>query len=128
MRAFAILAAAATLSTIAGVSFAGTIASPAIYGAFTQASAACVIRNVGTGPIEVEADIFDESGNVVPPTSRSCTGNPIQPGRTCDVFVEPIANGVAFACSATATSSRKLRGTLILSTAGRLTIRSADLR
>jgi hypothetical protein len=127
MRLPVALTAIACLLGLAGVSHAGQIASPAIYGAFTQKKAQCFIGNTGTSPIPVKVNILDESGNVVP--SGSSCGSAVEAGFICSVFVNSIPNGVAFACSATTSgSASKLRGSLILYDANDIPLRSAALR
>jgi hypothetical protein len=126
MKASVIFTAIACLLGASGAAHAGQIASSAIYGSFAQRQAQCFVGNLGTTPISVKVNILDESGNVVP-TGTSCNG-PIEPGFICSVFTNSIPNGVAFACSASAGSTAKLRGSLVLYDVNYNPLRSADLR
>lgn len=90
---------------------AQTIASPAIFGSNLQDRAQCIVRNTGASPIAVTVTIFNEAGTAV---ATSLCGGSITPGHNCSAFAN-IANGVAYACSATAAGNAKnLRGSLIL--------------
>ncbi len=91
---------------------AQTIASATIFGSNLQDRAQCIVRNTGASPAPVTITIFTESGTAV--STAVCGGSGITPGHNCSAFAN-IANGVAYACSATATGSAKaLRGSLIL--------------
>lgn len=125
MRISTVLTAAACVLALAGVSHAGQIASPAIYGAYTQAHAECVIGNLSDNPVSVQVNILDESGNPVP-SSTSCNG-PIEPHFICQVSAN-ISNGVAYACAAKSASLAKLRAALTLSDANYFPVKSAALR
>lgn len=90
---------------------AQTIASPTIFGSNLQDRAQCIVRNTGASPVPVTITIFTESGTAL--ATSVCAGG-ITPGHNCSAFAN-IANGVAYACSATAEGSAKnLRGSLIL--------------
>jgi hypothetical protein len=112
MKTFFTLTVAAWLLGIAGLSHAGQIASPTIFGAYEQDIAECIVRNVGTSEATVQLDIFDESGNALTPSHQNCNV-PIQPGEYCFKRA-PISFGVAYACAATSGSAKSLRGTLVL--------------
>lgn len=103
---------AGCLVGFAGLAQAAQIASPSIYAAFNQDTAECIVRNVGKSNVTVEVNILDESGNVV--SSGGNCAAPITPGSHCFKRA-PIANGVAYACSATAPGSTKdLRANFVL--------------
>lgn len=104
-------AAALLLGSSISAHAAQAIHSPTIFGSNLQDRAQCIVRNTGTPPIPVTITIFTESGSAV--ATSTCSGS-ITPGHNCSAFAN-IANGVAYACSATAGGSAKaLRGSLIL--------------
>lgn len=126
MRAFVIASTAAALLALPGLARAKQIASPAIYGGYAQHQAECWLRNDGKSPIAVVVQLYDESGNVVP-SGTSCT-SPVDAGSACVTYAG-IANGVAYACSATVPGNGKsVRATMLLTDASGLAMRSADLR
>jgi hypothetical protein len=127
MRVFAIASTAACLLGLSGLAHAVQLASPAIYGGYTQNGAECWVRNDSSKPLSVVVQLYDESGNPLP-SGTSCS-SPIDPGSACVTYLRPVANGVAFACSATVPGNGKtVRGTMILTDANGLAVRSADLR
>jgi len=125
MRISTVLTAVAGVLALAGVSHAGQIASPAIYGSFAQAHAECVVGNFSDNPVAVQVSILDESGNPVP-SSTSCNA-PIEAHFICQVTAN-IANGVAYACSVKSGSIAKVRAALTLSDSGFFPVKSAALR
>ncbi len=72
-------------------------------------SAACHIRNTGTTSIPIQVRVFSNNAPVV--TSDSCNDAPLAGGRACQVVVDLPDSSYA-ACSVTAMTVRKLRGTL----------------
>jgi len=112
MKTTSILTAAALLLGLSLPAHAAqTIASPTIFGSNLQDRAQCIVRNTGSSPVPVTITIVTEAGTAV--STSVCAGG-ITPGHSCSAFAN-IANGVAYACSATATGSAKaLRGSLIL--------------
>ena len=107
------------------VQAAQTLASPAIFGSFSQTTAVCTIGNSGATAVAVEVHIYDESGNIVS-GSGSCSS--IEPHFICSIAAA-INFGVAYACSATTPgSTKKLRGALVLEDADGVLLRSAELQ
>lgn len=104
-------AAALLLGSSISAHAAQAIHSPTIFGSNLQDRAQCIVRNTGSSPVAVTVTIFNESGTAL--STSVCAGG-ITPGHSCSAFAN-IANGVAYACSATAEGSAKhLRGSLIL--------------
>ena len=131
MKRFAPLAATVLLLTMTGLAQAGqTIASPSIYWSSDQSSATCTIRNVGPTQVSVQVGIFDESGGTVPLSEDHCNGVNLAGGSACSVTATGISTGFAYACSATASSVKHLRGAMFLrfNSQGAVPIRSAPLR
>jgi hypothetical protein len=125
MRRAIIVAAIGSLLGFANVSQAAQIASPTIYGAFSQRVAQCTIGNLGTSTIFVDVNIVDEAGNVV--RSNEHCGN-IEPNFLCQVSALSIPTGAAFACTATTKgSTTKLRGSFALLDANGAPIRSVEM-
>ena len=93
----------------------GVLAGPSIYGGYNQARALCLVANVGDRTIQLQASIFDESGNAVP-IDDNCSNVGIGPGGYCSVAASGLASGLAFACSATVQSgsTKSVRGTFTL--------------
>lgn len=112
------LALIVVLLSTAGFAEAGTIASPAIYWSPGQERATCTIRNVGKIAVSVEVAILTESGDALSLFPDTCNGVSLTPGTACSVTHFGIANGVAFACSATASSVKNLRGAMFIQEAG----------
>src|SRR5262245_65611224 len=111
MRMSVVSTALGCLLAIAGSARASQLASPAIFGAFTQRSAQCNLGNFGTRDIPVTGfDIVDESGNAFP-VNRGC-GSTIPAGFICQIFAPSIPSGQAVACTATVSNGDKVRGTL----------------
>jgi hypothetical protein len=105
-----------------------TIGSPAIYLSTDQWRALCTIRNVGRTAVAVRVGIFGESGEPIPLTDDGCGGAPLAPGTGCAVFVDDIANGVAYTCSASAPKVKDLRGEMMLMDNASFAARGAPLR
>ena len=105
---------------------AQTIATSAVYGAATQHAAQCVIGNPTTRTIAVQVQIVDESGN--PLQVASTCNEPMPPNTNCSVFANTIPSGAAVACSATASSVDKLRGTFTISDGNEVALRSVELQ
>jgi hypothetical protein len=125
IRMSVILPVLTCLFGLTGFSYTGqTIASPAIYGAFNQSKAQCIIGNSSASTVSVEVKIFPEEGTG--PVSKSCS---VQPNFICSVTAN-ISSGVAYACSATVTSGsvKKLCGTMVLEDLNGIPLRSAELR
>jgi hypothetical protein len=106
MKIIIALVACACILGLAGVSDAAQISSPAIFGAYTQTTAHCIVVNGGTTTLTVTVKILDESGGVV----KSITDS-LPPGEFSPVSAG-ISFGVAYACIATAGSVANLRGAL----------------
>jgi len=100
MKTIIALGACAAVLAPAGVSDAAQISSPAIFGAFTQNTAHCVVVNSGTTTFTVTVKILNESGGVV-----TSVTDPLAPGEFGPVSAN-VSSGVAYACTATAGSSR----------------------
>lgn len=110
----------------AGVGHAGQIASPAIYAAFSQKVALCVIHNGGSTAQTVQARLFDEAGTALTGVT-GCAGA-LLPGGFCTIAKIGISNDHAYACAATAGSTAHLRGSMILQDGSNTSLRSAPLR
>lgn len=82
MKTSVIVTTIACLLGITGLAQAATIASPAIFGAFVQDKAQCLIGNTGTAAVSVTVRILDESGNVV----AGGVPRTVQPGSAISVF------------------------------------------
>jgi hypothetical protein len=123
MKTYAILTAAASLWGITGLSHAAQIASPAlptlhsttfVGGELIETGGACYIRNIGTSPISVEVKFFQNFGVELAPDFQNCNGAPLAAGRTCILRISNLPDDVVFACSATASNVKNLRGILEL--------------
>lgn len=110
MRIIIALVVTAGILGMAGVSDAAQISSPAIFGAFTQTVAECVVLNAGESALSVTVKIVNESGGVI--KSYSC-GGALGPDDFCSVATT-ISWGVAHGCVATAGSTATLRGALTI--------------
>jgi hypothetical protein len=106
MKAIIALAACAGVLGLVGVSDAAQISSPAIFGAYTQTTAHCIVVNGGTSTLTVTVKILNESGGVV-----TSVTDPLPPGEFGPLSAH-ISFGVAYACTATAGSVANLRGAL----------------
>jgi hypothetical protein len=105
---------------------AGQIASPSVFGSWQQASVQCTVGNTGSTPLNVVANIVDESGNVVPTSSHCGT---IEGNFLCQIFASSISTTGAFACTATTSGSvAKLRGDVVIFDSGGFPLRTAELR
>jgi hypothetical protein len=128
MRLLIVVIACLTAVGPAGFAHAAQIASPAIFGSHDQDVAQCVVINGGTDPINVTVRILNESGGAV--DTEVC--NQLPPFGFCSAAALNIPIGVAFACTATAGSVLKLRGTLTIqenvTDSSPRPIRSAPLR
>jgi hypothetical protein len=111
----------------AGMCHAGQIASPAIYAAFSQDVALCVIYNGGSTTQTVHVQLFDEAGTVLTGVNTSC-GSPLPSGQFCSIAKIGISNDNAYACAVTASSVTPLRGSIILQDSTDTSLRSAPLR
>lgn len=112
----------------AGVCHAGQIASPAIYAAYSQKVALCVIHNGGTTAQTVQARLFDEAGTALTGVNNVSCAAPLLPGGFCTMAKIGISNDHAYACAATAGSTAHLRGSMILQDGSNTSLRSAPLR
>ena len=83
MKTFIAAVAGAVLLAFSGVSHAGQISSPVIFGTGAQQSAECSIYNSSTAKVTVTVKIVDDFANLV---SQSNCGGPIQPGQYCSLF------------------------------------------
>jgi hypothetical protein len=130
IKVYVPISTAIVLSILAGIAHAGvqTMGSPAIYLSTDQHSAECTVRNIGTKDIAVQVGIFGEAGNAEPLTTDTCNGAPLAAGKACRVTDYTIANGVAYACSVTASKVKYLRGALFLKENTSFPGRSVPLR
>jgi hypothetical protein len=123
----ALVALTVCMFGFAGMCHAGQIASPAVYAAFTQNVALCVIYNGGSTAQTVHVQLFDEVGTVLTGVNTSC-GGPLSSGEFCSIAKIGISNDNAYSCAATAGSVTHLRGSIILQDNSDTSLRSAPLR
>jgi hypothetical protein len=102
--------AGAAVLAFGGAAHAAQISSPMVFGNVSQAEAECVVVNGGATPISVTVAIVDELGAV---KTMSTCGGPVPAGDFCALSM-PIPFIGAFACTATASSTRNLRGAFVL--------------
>lgn len=110
MRTLIVALATTGVLALSGVSQAGQLSSPMIFGNVPQARAECVVVNGGTSPVSMTLAIIDELGAVK--TSSAC-GGPVAAGDFC-ALIMPIPFVGPFACTATAGQTTNLRGALVL--------------
>jgi hypothetical protein len=110
MKTLIVALAATAVLAFSGVSQAGQISSPMIFGNVPQARAECVVVNGGTSPVSMTVAIVDELGAVK--TSSTC-GGPVAGGDFCALTM-PIPFVGPFGCTATAGQTTNLRGALVL--------------
>jgi len=125
-----LVALAACIFGFAGVCHAAQIASPAIYAAFSQNVALCIVYNGGSTPQTVQVQLFDEAGTVLTGVNGSCEfPTPIPAGSFCSIAKIGISNNNAYACAAKAHNVTNLHGSIILQDHSTNTsLRSAPLR
>jgi hypothetical protein len=130
MRTSALVGLSVALLGVGTLANAGekTIASPVMYLSTDQVRAMCTIRNVGKKEVAVRVGLFGESGEALPLTLDQCNGTPVAPGTGCEIVADGIANGVAFACSASAAKVKSLRGEMMLWDNASFAARSAPLK
>ena len=111
MKTFIAAVVGAGLLAFSGVSHAGQISSPTIFGTGQQQSAECSIYNNSTAKVTVTVKIIDDFANTV---SQSTCGGPINPGQFCSLFT-PINNEEAHTCVVTSPGPvTSLRASLVI--------------
>ena len=111
MKTFIAAVAGVVLLAFGGVSHAGQISSPMIFGAGSQQSAECSIYNSSTAKVTVTVKIIDDFANTV---SQSNCGGPINPGQFCSLFT-PVSDEEAHTCVVTSPgSTTSLRASLVI--------------
>jgi len=111
MKTFIAAVAGAVLLAFSGVSHAGQISSPMIFGTGAQQSAECSIYNSSTAKVTVAVKIVDDFANTV---SQSNCGGPINPGQYCSLFT-PVSDDEAHTCVVTSPGSvTSLRASLVI--------------
>ena len=110
MKTLIVATAFAAALALSGVSQAAQISTPTIFGTGEQDKAHCIVLNGGTSPLAVTVKLLNEYGGTE--ATYSCSG-PLGAGQFC-ALRRSIDNAGAYACIATAGSTTKLRGALIL--------------
>src|SRR5215471_11074940 len=111
MKTLVVAAAIAGVMAASGVSQAGQMVSPMIFGSGEQVGAECAVLNGGTAAIPVTIKIIDDFGSTV--STSNC--GLVTPGDFCSHF-SPIDNAEAHACIVTSVASvQNLRGSLLVS-------------
>ena len=108
MRTYVTLTASAVLLGIAGLAQAAKLLSPPLPTSINT-SGACYIRNTGTTGVTVQVALFSNNGLIV--SFDNCNDGPLPGGDTCVVLVNDLPDDSYAACSATAGTVTKLRGT-----------------
>ena len=108
MRTFVALLSSAVLLGLTGLAQAEKLVSPPFP---TQlfTSGACYVRNTGTTPVSVQVSLFSNNGLIV--STDTCNDNPLAAGETCVILVNDLPDDSFAACSLTAGTVAKLRGT-----------------
>ena len=110
MKTFIVSTICASVLALAGVSQAGQISSPTIFGSGDAVAAECVVYNGGTNAVAMTVKIIDDFAQTI---KTSNCGGPVGAGQFCSVFT-PIDGAEAHACIvATPGSSTNLRGALV---------------
>jgi hypothetical protein len=111
MRKLVALVLPAVVLGSSGVAQAEKLVSPP-FGTHILTSAACYIRNTGTTSVTISASLFGNNALVI--DTDTCNGNNgvLGPGQTCVIIDTDLPDDSFVACSVTAGTVGKLRGTL----------------
>jgi hypothetical protein len=98
------------LVLVGSIAHAVTLSTPNVAVGVAQTSL-CIVTNVGTTPVEVSVELFDEAGFKVVSTGDNCAAFPTQdPHRRCFVVAPEGANVSCVIQS----SSRNVRGAIVV--------------
>ena len=109
MKALIKTLACAAVLALSGVSEAGQISSPVIYGALSQHRTHCTVLNGGTTAVAVTLKLVNDFYGLE--ATYNCGAIP--PGDFCSLS-RVIDNSSAYACTATAGATSNLRGALVI--------------
>jgi len=117
MKAFVAIGAFAVSVGLAGLAQSAQLLSPP-FPTSEGTSGACRVLNTGTTPVAVTVTVFSNNDlGVAGVTVDTCNHAPLGAGHTCLVLVSDLPDGSYAACSVTAPTVTKLRGTFELSNA-----------